>query len=325
MRISKDMTIAGIPIMDVRDALRRGDRLDHIGERDVKMKLGEITIRRGIDEFVHLGWAQKAFPTETRRWHIIDLTPAGRRAIGSTKPKEGKIAGIGVDDWSTLLRNQRRYGLNGERRLLNQAVLSIGDIQWTAIKVQLLKEGFLEEEARSNGESSLHLTTKGAALTQAKFIKPIPRHKADVLLKEVVNRAQEVNASTNHLCYVKKIGVFGSYAKGACEVGDLDLYVEIGCKSHPSMMWTDWAREAFNKTGKRLNRIGEQYDFWHVRAIQHLKNKRQHLGITTSANGLPKDFTPLLVFEHDVATGKTRVETPLRQRMQIYGVSFTDS
>jgi predicted nucleotidyltransferase len=68
--------------------------------------------------------------------------------------------------------------------------------------------------------------TPGFAFANARIGKPITRERAEKLLEEVIQRAEAINAVGGWV-RVERIRVFGSYVRGAKELGDLDLIADI--------------------------------------------------------------------------------------------------
>jgi hypothetical protein len=79
-----------------------------------------------------------------------------------------------------------------------------------------------------DGETWWETTTKGNALAQASFGRPITRATAQRHLNEVIARARAFNADVTRLAVVSELVVFGSFLDPAVdELGDLDLAVSL--------------------------------------------------------------------------------------------------
>jgi predicted nucleotidyltransferase len=86
----------------------------------------------------------------------------------------------------------------------------------------LIAEGLVED-----GDKGGHdLTTKAGAVANARFLKPIPRARADELVKELVARCREANANSAFTHYVRRMHVFGSYNRDTPDLGDVDIIIE---------------------------------------------------------------------------------------------------
>lgn len=66
----------------------------------------------------------------------------------------------------------------------------------------------------------------------------ITRAKADELVRDLVQRAQEVNQSPDYLYGVTRIEVFGSYLTDVSHLGDIDLAVTL----EPKCSGAEWKR-----------------------------------------------------------------------------------
>ena len=91
----------------------------------------------------------------------------------------------------------------------------------------LLKNGFIHK-LKKNWDYGT--TIKGNALSSAKFIKPISRNKADQLIREIIERAKEINSNDYYISNVESIHAFGSYITKRKDVGDLDLILKLSKK-----------------------------------------------------------------------------------------------
>lgn len=91
-------------------------------------------------------------------------------------------------------------------------------------------EAYLEPPKVAKGVWTFGL--HGNRLSLAKAVNKIPRAQADALLSLVLDRVLEVSRHPRFALEVSRLWVFGSYARGAEEVSDLDLVVELRWKTH---------------------------------------------------------------------------------------------
>jgi hypothetical protein len=91
----------------------------------------------------------------------------------------------------------------------------------------LAVDGWLKVNVEDlDGETWWETTTKGNALAQASFGRPITRATAQRHLAAVVDRAQTFNSNGTYLIDIAELLVFGSYLDpDATTLGDLDLAV----------------------------------------------------------------------------------------------------
>jgi hypothetical protein len=101
----------------------------------------------------------------------------------------------------------------------------------------LAAEGFLtrrdtpDHRRLDEGSASVDewaTTIRGGALSQASFLKPISRAKAQALLDGVLERAAAFNADPDKVMWVERIAVFGSFIDpDAVDYGDIDLQLTL--------------------------------------------------------------------------------------------------
>ncbi len=161
-----------------------------------------------------------------------------------------------------------------------------GERSDTEIARALEAAGYLEVKYASlDGETWWETTTKGNALSQASFGRPIARATAQRHLDEVIERARVFNADVTHVAFVAELVVFGSFLDpDVDELGDLDLAVSIG--SHVPMsadsdertkILLDYARTSGRGFSTLVDRL-----FWPQReVILALRNRSAAINITT--------------------------------------------
>jgi predicted nucleotidyltransferase len=126
-------------------------------------------------------------------------------------------------------------------------------------------------------------TTRGNALAQSSFGKPISRSTAERHLREVIERAKEYNADPHYLMSVATIAVFGSYLDAdAVSLGDLDLAVTF--RDRPSLQPSgDRAERALayaGASGRRFSTMFEMLEWPEREAIQLLRRRAAAIHIT---------------------------------------------
>ena len=99
-------------------------------------------------------------------------------------------------------------------------------------------------------------TVKGNAVAQAKFLKPISRDEAIVILNNFLIRIARLNADPYFFMGVCKVEVFGSYLSEAAFVNDIDLFVHYDFK--PSFRASDRIRLGQDRT-KLAQKNGRQF------------------------------------------------------------------
>lgn len=140
---------------------------------------------------------------------------------------------------------------------------TISDAAWA----KLLERKMIVPDKRDDG--FWHLDTPGYALCNARIGKPISRTKATALIDELLQRAKEINQDEEFPVTIDRIGVFGSYARGADQVGDVDIAL---CKHVMP----------FDESGLGLYEWLAMSD----KATRRLKNRSPYLSFHT-LDGLP--------------------------------------
>ncbi len=150
----------------------------------------------------------------------------------------------------------------------------------------LAAEGWLDINVEDlDGEAWWVTTTRGNALAQASFGKPITRVTAARHMAAVIERAQAFNAESTHLVKIAELVVFGSYLDPmAAHLGDLDLAVTFRSRiastatrdQHTAILLA-YARASGRQFNTFLDRL-----FWpEHEAILQLRNRSAVINITT--------------------------------------------
>jgi predicted nucleotidyltransferase len=112
----------------------------------------------------------------------------------------------------------------------------IGNRVWSPAKIRrtgqamtdaLLAEGLLRPRQSEAREACYEVTDAGIGLACASVTKRIDRAQAERYVAELLARADAINADADAFCRVKAIWAYGSYVKGAAELGDIDLMVDL--------------------------------------------------------------------------------------------------
>lgn len=142
--------------------------------------------------------------------------------------------------------------------------------------------GYVERSERSTaGDDWWITTTRGNALAQASFGKPISRATAARHLTGVVERARVYNADPARLLTVAEITVFGSYLDPTVDgLGDLDLAVSTVRRETNGDRYVDRVLAYARASGRRFGMFHEQL-FWPLRELRMiLKNRSPAISIT---------------------------------------------
>jgi hypothetical protein len=111
----------------------------------------------------------------------------------------------------------------------------------TRLTKALLEEGLIEcapnalsqpipGPAGRDRTKRYQLSSEGHRLTRACFIPRLDRAKADKIVKEFLDRVDEINADDYYLNEVRRVLLFGSYITDATDIGDIDVAMETARK-----------------------------------------------------------------------------------------------
>jgi hypothetical protein len=108
----------------------------------------------------------------------------------------------------------------------------------------LIDAGYLMQDAEaSTKDEQVYLPTRlGVSLRKAKNIKRIARSIAERHLAAMLSTIERVNDDPELLFWVEGADVFGSFAEGADDVGDVDVAVLLSRRSL-AKNWTDASYE----------------------------------------------------------------------------------
>ena len=99
-------------------------------------------------------------------------------------------------------------------------------------------------------------TQLGISLRKAKKTKRISRAAADQAVEALLTAIRQVNDSADLITSVEEAYLFGSYAAGADDLGDVDVAVLLK-RRLPGKEWTAASVERAEKTGRRMGHIGQ--------------------------------------------------------------------
>lgn len=149
---------------------------------------------------------------------------------------------------------------------------------------ELVKNKFIEKRDTINGKQLYARTINGNALVMASAAKPITRKTADKKLAEFLDRAKIVNSSSDYLCRIKKIAIFGSYLSDNEKINDIDLDVKLESKfsNLPQKEISEITRkhvEKAKRNGKRFNTYPEELAWAALEVLKFLKSRSRALSI----------------------------------------------
>ena len=132
--------------------------------------------------------------------------------------------------------------------------------------------------------------TKGLAIRNASFKKPILKEKADKILKELIERIIILNSDEYYLSKVQELYAFGSYITDAKDFGDIDLAFDLIHKRR-------YSTKEITKFAQQRERGGmnylEYYSFpLHEEPLRFLRKRNSYLSFhsISDAKEVAKDL-----------------------------------
>jgi predicted nucleotidyltransferase len=147
----------------------------------------------------------------------------------------------------------------------------INDLEANSLLRELTEQGFIEKSS----SNYYKITLKGEALRIARCVPPINRDKADKIVKDFMQRVEEINNNDYYLYRVSKILLFGSYIQeDAVDFGDIDIAFELDRKVKDAAEYEKLDREFYENAedeGKRFSSFIERLFYSETVVISKLK------------------------------------------------------
>jgi hypothetical protein len=186
--------------------------------------------------------------------------------------RSATIAGVPLIKVRDLMRRARGFGFGRE---------FIVDKIGTDIADDLVAAGYIEmDQERRSIERDLpyRITLLGSSLANARFLKRIPRQRANVLVADVLRRADEINADDEMIYRVKEIYVFGSYLTDSPDLGDVDLCVTLEFKGEKGCIVKSNLARAKARDREYMP-YGQQLYFGEEEVLLRLKAKSPYISL----------------------------------------------
>ena len=140
--------------------------------------------------------------------------------------------------------------------------------------------------------------TKGHAIKNARFIKPILKEKADKILKELIERIKILNSDEYYLSKVEELYAFGSYITDAKDFGDIDLAFDVIPKRNYS---TKEMQKFCRERQKNGMNMLESYAYpIHEEPLKFLKKRSPYLSFHTISAAKQVEENLKLIWKNDV-------------------------
>ena len=148
----------------------------------------------------------------------------------------------------------------------------------------LIREEYLIMEHEKTGNDfywKVSETEKGRRLGVTKANPPISREKADQLLKELLERAAEINRNEDLAYIVETVKVFGSYLSEEEVLGDIDVAVTLSRRDNNEVFKqkSDARIKLANKNGRHFSNIVDRYSWPQREVLLLLSTKKKGLSL----------------------------------------------
>jgi predicted transcriptional regulator len=140
----------------------------------------------------------------------------------------------------------------------------------------MVEQGLLENDG---GDRNYYKTTAaGLRLSNVRLIKRIDRAKANKIIADMLQRADEINANQDMIYHIAAIDAFGSYITDANDLGDIDLTVILDFKKEKGdIVDANTARaEASGRSGLNFLNI---LTFGRHEVLRHLKGRNPYISL----------------------------------------------
>lgn len=146
--------------------------------------------------------------------------------------------------------------------------------------VEALAQGGYLQPYASKDQHLWTTTVKGGGLSNASFLRPIARSKAEALLLGVVERAAGYNADPTKLMWIDRLVMFGSMVAPDVElVGDVDLNVEMSRRIQDDDQYLREARAYSRDSGRKFSTFLDQLLWPQHGVLRLLKNRSGYISI----------------------------------------------
>jgi len=150
----------------------------------------------------------------------------------------------------------------------------------------MIKDGYAIKKD-FNGGNYYELKEKALSLANAKFIKPISKEKADQVVKELLERVEQMNSNDYYIVRVKSIYAFGSYIdKNAKDCADIDLIIDLERKE--GISYEDGVKISQERCRHASNIIQQISFAMHDEPLKFLKNRNKYLSFSSDEKELFK-------------------------------------
>jgi DNA-binding MarR family transcriptional regulator len=146
---------------------------------------------------------------------------------------------------------------------------------------ELISHGYLEVREKLNGERRVwyRLGPEARRLINSKFLKRISRDQARLLIRQFLERVQEVNCREELTHIVTEVRVFGSYLEDVQDLGDVDLAVDLQPRQDDGAAWVERCLARAEQSGRRFSNYLQELYYSRGEVLGILKAKNPYISL----------------------------------------------
>jgi hypothetical protein len=125
------------------------------------------------------------------------------------------------------------------------------------------------------------LTQAGKQSRIARFNKPFPRDRGEIMITELVERATAINATDDLLLGISELRLFGSMLDPEVEmVGDVDVAFLLYRKEPPpSFKWVAWNIQRANQAGREYLQDNDKMHYGEIEVKRLLRAGKSRISL----------------------------------------------
>ena len=139
-------------------------------------------------------------------------------------------------------------------------VLGFNEPETASYLLALVQAGYLEREAESGhlDRPTLFAPTRlGISLRKSRKTTRFSRPAGDQAVAVLLDAIRKVNSDLDLIASVAEADLFGSYASGADDLGDVDVAVLLERRLPLGKEWVAASLERAEKTGRRMSHVDQ--------------------------------------------------------------------
>jgi hypothetical protein len=168
----------------------------------------------------------------------------------------------------------------------------------------LIRLGILRESHLiGDGHQCYEVTAHGSRFMLASGSKPIKRATADRLLRELLERVEEINNGECYLYVVEYVGVFGSYLSDSATINDLDIAYTLKRRHEDSELFMKRIAAKVRKAkeaGRRFPSYLDELAWPELEVLRTLKGRSTAISLHSTDDEILLHTTVRELYRHSV-------------------------